>query len=155
MVDGRVCNRCKEFKVWTEFAVNKKGINDRKSICKKCSNLAQIALNKSRKEKDPLDLSKVRRAKHLKLKYGMSLEDYDCMLQQQAGKCAICGKKDNGLSNQKQLYIDHCHDLGHVRGLLCYYCNTVLGLAFDDVNILQSAIEYLKRDKTKKEEIDK
>ena len=148
MVEGRTCNKCLEHKPWESFAINKKGVNDRKSVCKECSNKAQRLLNKKRRIDDPLDLSKTRRAKHLKINYGMSLEDYENLLVKQDYKCAICGREDNGLSNQKQLYIDHCHTKGHVRGLLCYYCNTILGLSFDDTDILRKAIKYLNKERS-------
>jgi hypothetical protein len=61
----------------------------------------------------------------LKYRYGITIEDYNEMLTLQVSGCSICGKtaKENG----KALYVDHDHETGKVRGLLCYKCNTDLG----------------------------
>jgi hypothetical protein len=64
------------------------------------------------------------------------------MLQEQDYKCAICGNEDE--VEGRRLAIDHCHDTGHVRGLLCGKCNRGLGLFYDDEELLQNAIKYLK-----------
>jgi hypothetical protein len=60
------------------------------------------------------------------------------MLEDQKNRCAIC-KKDN-----KKLCIDHDHSTGIVRGALCTTCNSLLGMAKDNIQILKSAIEYLQ-----------
>ena len=72
-------------------------------------------------------------------KYGITMEDYDKMFMTQHGRCAICGCPPNG----KRLYIDHDHNGGKVRGLLCHKCNSMLGYARDDVAILAKAQDYL------------
>ena len=59
----------------------------------------------------------------------------------QDGCCKICGQPEKGLKHR--LAIDHCHITGHIRGLLCHRCNLLLGLAKDNVFILQIAIKYL------------
>jgi hypothetical protein len=61
------------------------------------------------------------------------------MLYKQGGKCGICGSVSNG----KRLAIDHDHETGRVRGLLCQQCNTALGLFKDQVELLKKAIDYL------------
>ena len=76
------------------------------------------------------------RAQHLKQRYGITLVDYDQMLEEQDCKCKICGAKD-------KLVVDHCHDRGHVRGLLCQNCNTGLGMFKDTPEIMIKAAEYL------------
>ena len=69
-------------------------------------------------------------------------EHYDVMLIDQNFSCKICKKH---LSDcKKALSVDHNHSTGEVRGLLCQHCNTVLGMALDDIKILQKAIEYLR-----------
>ena len=60
----------------------------------------------------------------------------------QNNKCALCLK-------EKELFVDHCHDTGNVRGLLCRECNTSLGKFHDDVNILTRAIDYIIKGKQK------
>ena len=77
-----------------------------------------------------------------------SMEDYYKILESQNGVCAICKKQSNKRSNNgktiKALAVDHCHKTGKVRGLLCDKCNTSLGHFCDSIEILQSAINYLK-----------
>ena len=75
-------------------------------------------------------------------KYGLSPEEYDAMLKAQDNKCAICKKQ---FKDTKHIHIDHDHTTGKVRGILCSYCNTMLGMAHDNLEILQEGINYLKR----------
>lgn len=83
-------------------------------------------------------------------RYNISIEKFDEMLDNQKGLCAICGKQE---TVKKYLSVDHDHDCcpSHVscgecvRGLLCHRCNKMLGMAQDSIEILESAIEYLKR----------
>jgi ribosomal protein S14 len=67
------------------------------------------------------------------------------MFSRQGGLCAICGKpettKRKGVTFQ--LAIDHCHDTGRVRGLICRRCNSGLGYFYDDPMLLQRALGYL------------
>lgn len=79
-------------------------------------------------------------------RYKITMDDYERMLQEQGGKCAICQEKDPA-------FIDHCHRLGHVRGLLCGRCNTLLGMAKDRPDFLQRAIEYLERNHVYEDEL--
>jgi len=80
---------------------------------------------------------------HKLRKYGVSKHQYEEMLINQNRKCKICGLDElENLSNC--LYIDHCHSTNRVRGLLCYNCNTLLGLARDNIDILKNSIKYLE-----------
>lgn len=75
-------------------------------------------------------------------KYGISLKGYERLLAEQDGLCAICfGPPDDN----RKLSIDHCHETGKVRGLLCTRCNMGLGYFRDAPNVLESAIGYLAR----------
>jgi len=76
----------------------------------------------------------------LKNSFGLSLEKYENLLEIQAGVCAICAQKDN-----RRLSVDHCHETGAIRGLLCNGCNLGLGKFKDSVESLRSAIAYLER----------
>ena len=78
---------------------------------------------------------------YLRRVYGITLEDYNRMLQEQGGKCAIC-KGDEPTKNA--LAVDHCHDTKRIRGLLCTNCNKILGHAKDNTDVLFAAIQYLK-----------
>mgnify|MGYP006921286330 CR=1 FL=1 len=81
----------------------------------------------------------------LRQRYGMTLEDYDAMLEAQGGVCAICAKPPRGKSKGRRLYVDHCHDTKIVRGLLCAGCNTALGQFYHDPAIFARAIAYLEQ----------
>ena len=70
--------------------------------------------------------------------YGLTLENYDAMLEKQNGVCAICSQKTPG-----NLHIDHNHQTNEVRGLLCGKCNRAIGLLNDDVSLFTKAITYL------------
>ncbi len=70
----------------------------------------------------------------------MSLEDFNTLLLIQDYKCAICGKPH---SEEKKLHVDHDHDTGNIRGLLCHTCNTSLGKFGDNLEGMQIVIEYL------------
>ena len=82
----------------------------------------------------------------LKRHYGISTAERDAMLEEQDHKCKICGKsEETAIRGEKiRLAVDHCHDTGRVRGMLCVKCNRGLGLFCDDPDILRKAIEYLE-----------
>lgn len=81
----------------------------------------------------------------LKKHYGVTLDWYNEQLVKQNGVCAICGQPETAIIHGKQisLAVDHCHDTGKVRKLLCRACNQAIGLLRHDRNLLRSAIEYL------------
>lgn len=78
----------------------------------------------------------------LKTRYGIDRSIYNLMLASQNGLCLICNKQH---SVEKPLNVDHCHQRGTIRGLLCGLCNRGLGLFNDDMVVLQRAINYLKQ----------
>lgn len=79
-------------------------------------------------------------------RYGLSEEDYQLMLVAQGGCCAICRSSGEGQGRGivRSLAVDHCHETGAVRGLLCHRCNAALGMVKDSVSVLRSAISYLE-----------
>lgn len=82
------------------------------------------------------------RERHIKKAYGITLNDYNVMLETQDGKCAICGSTEP-CSNNKSFAVDHCHASGKVRSLLCSRCNLTLGAVNDEPELLNKMIEYL------------
>ena len=90
------------------------------------------------------------RDKWYRRRYGITQEIYNILLESQEFVCKICGKPESTLNNRgevKPLSVDHCHSTGKVRGLLCHHCNVLLGRSLDNIEILYSAIEYLKKAK--------
>jgi hypothetical protein len=89
----------------------------------------------------------------LKRQYGITENEYIDLFKKQDGLCAICKKPEgryNKKTNQiKKLAVDHCHSTGKVRELLCFACNSSLGKFEDSIEILQNAIAYLKRHRSK------
>jgi hypothetical protein len=83
---------------------------------------------------------KADRAGHLKRKFGLTPEQYDEMLAAQDGRCMICRRPP---AEGKTLDIDHDHETGRVRGLLCRNCNHGVGKFFEDVWLLMAAAGYL------------
>jgi hypothetical protein len=74
--------------------------------------------------------------------FGITTADYQKMFKEQNGTCLICNKEQK-VNGKKHLFIDHDHKTEQVRGLLCNYCNSLLGFCFENKNILKDAITYL------------
>lgn len=149
----RACNKCGvEKDLISSFYKDKNGRNGRKSICKQCSNKNRVknyAENRGhqRQVKDawnarnPESIKKTQKKKELRLRYGLTPSQYEELLSIQNGVCAICG---NVCPSGKKLAVDHNHDTGFVRGLLCIKCNTAIGKLNDDPNMLRKALAYLE-----------
>jgi hypothetical protein len=80
---------------------------------------------------------------NLQRKYGLTIEKYNEMLETQDNGCIICGKTPE--ENGKRLDVDHNHNTGKVRGLLCGNCNRALGLLQDNPELCRQAMLYLRR----------
>lgn len=94
---------------------------------------------------DPDGLERIRRARHIKDKYGITIEEYRGLLEAQNGKCKTCDCRHVANGNGRQrLYIDHDHITGKVRGLLCHWCNASMGLVGDDPARLRRLADYLE-----------
>src|SRR6185369_10811468 len=90
------------------------------------------------------------RARRIRLRryYGMELEDFDALRAAQDYCCAICRTHEDDLPRMRpgdysNLYVDHAHETGSVRGLLCQSCNLLVGHAREDERVLSAAIQYL------------
>lgn len=76
----------------------------------------------------------------MRLKYGLTIEEYEVIFDAQGGVCAVCGTPPNG----RRLDVDHHHGSGRVRGLLCNNCNRGIGHLREDPDLLAAALAYLK-----------
>lgn len=149
----RVCRKCHLEKPITEFTVEVKASGKRRAWCKPCEAArvrAYYAANAEYREKTKKNSTKwananpEKAAVHryrsgLKYKYNMTPEQYRALLAAQGERCALCGSPDHGrrvgngktprLSDGSEMNwpIDHCHETGRVRGILCFGCNTRLG----------------------------
>lgn len=131
------CFRCKRDLELSEFWKNKRNKDGLQTYCKKCHySLAGSLLDGDTREK----YLEIRRSRHLKSKYNISIEEYERLLHKQGGSCAICDTTLFG----KKLAVDHDHETGAIRGLLCGNCNRGLGMFKDNPLYLKQAIKYLK-----------
>ena len=133
----RFCKKCNKDLPVTEFYIKTSSNKNHfrfNSPCKKCSNIYQV-----------VNRSEYQRKYHLLKKFNIDIETYNKMLSEQNNSCFICNVKfDN---DSKKFAVDHCHETNNIRGLLCQNCNTGLGFFRDNIEILQNAIEYLRRHK--------
>lgn len=89
-----------------------------------------------------------RRYDALRANYGMTVEDYNELLEKQDGRCAICGTTNpGGNRHSKHFHVDHDHDTGAIRGLLCCECNRGLGILGDKIENIERVLAYLIRHK--------
>lgn len=82
-------------------------------------------------------------------KFGLTIGEYQQIVEEQDGLCAVCRQPetaDGRHGETKELAVDHDHETGEIRGLLCHRCNTALGLVNDDTKILRAMASYLEKD---------
>lgn len=147
------CSTCKEIKDDAQFRYNKcvschneyrrkhyqPDPNKRTEYHAKYRRDNKEKIEKYRKE----NLERARRHR-LRQYSGMTLELYEELLEAQEGTCALCPAKYRHPNNVHKLCVDHNHETGAVRGLLCSACNSGLGYFKDDTELLLKAITYLK-----------
>ncbi len=132
------CARCSIDKEPSEFSKDKSRKDGLHSYCKDCHKV--YWKNKPKDERYRANRVKANRKQKCKRR-GITVKQYEQMLKEQDGLCAICEKICLVHPN---LSIDHCHDTGSVRGLLCMKCNTGLG-KFENIKQLKKAIAYLEK----------
>jgi hypothetical protein len=121
------CSRCGQAKALDQFHKNRGKASGYDSRCKACKYTSEERESHNQRTRDHKFL----------VRYGITRTERDRMAADQDGKCAICG-------DVELLHVDHCHASGKVRGLICFRCNTLLGNAKDDPDILRAAIAYLE-----------
>jgi hypothetical protein len=130
------CVICEEVKDEEEFQ-NKKSYMGKDRRCKLCKNEAdkQWRLNNSR------HIQEYQRSR----RYNITPEDFDNMLKKQGGTCAneACNYGLDG--DQHKLFVDHCHETGTIRGLLCLWCNSAEGFLKGNPEVAQGLIDYMKK----------
>lgn len=89
------------------------------------------------------------RETHFRMKYGITLDEYNQMYEEQGGKCAICGEEETAIGANSDkvslLSVDHDHETGEIRSLLCRGCNVGIGGFRENPEYLLKAIEYLEK----------
>lgn len=148
----KLCRKCQTKKPLEDFGISNKSTDGRRYSCRECEN-RQIRENYV---KDPSsrrsssanyyykkESREGRRERMLMKNYNLTLEDYDSLLEAQDYKCAIC-RYEAGKRGRPLLAVDHCHDTGKVRGLLCDPCNRAIGMLLHDPVVIQNALNYIQ-----------
>jgi len=129
-VPAKLCSKCRERKHLTEYHRSGKASDGRASWCKPCTN----TMLRAKRKREYSAANKIKW--HMAGRYRLTMEKYHDALIAQAGRCAIC------TIALKRPCVDHCHNTGQVRGLLCHKCNIRLG-GWDDLEWRAKAMEYL------------
>ncbi len=125
--------------------------------CRECHNAAKRKSYKVHREQRIADTRKWREDNpdgywHWKLwhKYGMRPVDYWRLFAQQEGVCGVCGEPETVMQKGKiiKLAVDHNHETGEIRGLLCNRCNLMTGVSSDDPELLETGATWIRTAKT-------
>lgn len=138
------CNKCLENRLLTEFFKDKATKDGHATICKNCKNKATQVWRETNRDKYNKASREYKKENALQMRlyrYRMNVEQYNKMLAEQKGCCAICEKPQKGI---RPLAVDHNHKTGKVRALLCYGCNRALHV-LESVDLLARAMAYLKK----------
>jgi len=143
----KVCSKCNELKTLEEFYKDKGFKDGHHSICKVCKDLATERHRNIKRDEYNAYAREYRkthpekyekgRAKSLRLRYGITQEQYNAILASQGGTCALCDAKPS----KRAFHTDHRHGTKIVRGILCPSHNRSMAL-LDDPELMKKAIEY-------------
>lgn len=146
----KTCAKCELVKPVDDFCRRKKEADGLNYQCRTCGNAESIAYYYKKHEKSIATRRRyyhankdVHRRHSLKRRYGLDLETYNTMFEEQRGCCAICSTHQSDFNYS--LVVDHDHKTKEIRGLLCHHCNRGIGLLRDDPVILDRARAYLGR----------
>ncbi|MER5558531.1 endonuclease VII domain-containing protein [Streptomyces sp. NPDC048491] len=114
----KFCRTCGTIKPHSEWSRNRRASDGFATLCKSC---------KAAKG----------RARHLQRSYGLTEADRDSLVESQMGLCVIC-------LSAPAVHVDHCHQTGRVRGVLCFNCNSAIGKLGDDPDTVRRAAAYLE-----------
>jgi hypothetical protein len=132
-VDGEMkrCSKCKVEKPYTCFNKNASRPDGLYSWCRDCVS----EFNKTKHAAYP----EISREKNLRRKFGITISDYDLQLSAQNDVCLFCQKS---CPSGRRLAVDHHHETGVVRGLLCANCNRAFGLVHEDPATIARMLDY-------------
>lgn len=121
------CHRCKKTKPLKRFHKCRSRGDGRSGTCRRC-------------------LSELRAENDIVRRFGITLAEFDVILEEQGGGCGICGATEGMQRAGKtlRLCVDHCHKTNRIRGILCNSCNNGIGRFKDDPTLLRAAADYLE-----------
>jgi len=135
----RYCPDCDKYLPFSEFYKDKR---TKSGLTRRCrTHHSSVSYASRKKHETPNDRYEYSRKRTL-AKYGLTPESYDNLVRSQNGVCAICNNPELGW--YKLLHVDHDHRTNKIRGLLCSGCNTAIGKFYDNIELLENAIQYLQ-----------
>ncbi len=132
------CTKCDGLKPRTDFYRHGTNNDGLQYNCKSCSK----ANRRDWRAKNPARSREIERQQYRRQHYGLTEQAYRALLDGQNHCCAIC---EDTLGVGQESAIDHCHETGCIRGILCRHCNIGLGHFRDDPGRLQAAMLYLAK----------
>ena len=135
----KTCCVCKEVKSRDDFWNTKRTKDGKTYECKSCGGARRCKYEADKKDK----IQTTKRLSQIKTYYNSSEEVIVGMMNQQKGCCCVCGDTLQDPCSGKNYAIDHNHNTGEIRGLLCLHCNSMLGQAKDSPSILLAGYNYL------------
>lgn len=120
------------------YEENREAIREKQRAYYQANRERIIERSREHAEANPRRRAEINRKARLK-QYGLTIEQYDSMVEQQGGLCIICGNSPDG-----NLHVEHCHQTSVVRGLTCGPCNSAMGMAGDDPVLLRKMADYLE-----------
>jgi hypothetical protein len=154
----KFCSRCGKVKSADQFGARTtpSGSQTLKSYCHPCQKDYQTERRRKGLKRPSWNAEKFRedraknpdryRAAAFRREYGIGISEYDRMVVAQGGVCAICGSPPKNVGHgSRRLVVDHNHETGEVRGLLCGTCNSAIGLLGDDSEVIRAAARYVER----------
>lgn len=148
----RMCSKCQKEKPLEDFSKRDTSADGYRRQCKSCINEGKRLwkqanpeicqrYNRQWRKDNPEKMSAISARTHYKKNYGITPDQKHRMVLDQDNCCAICGLK---FKDAKNTCVDHNHETGNVRGILCTACNHGLGKFKDSIQVLESAISYLE-----------
>lgn len=149
----KTCSKCKEQKELSEFHNDKSRKDGYFINCRLCDYAYRKKINSTEerkkwqkqynKERFLTAEGRLYAANYsLKKNYGISMNEYRAMLEAQNGCCKICKKHYSRFT--RRLHVDHNHETGKIRELLCHHCNAAIGLLDESIDLFLEAINYLR-----------
>lgn len=152
----KICSKCDIEKPLEQFYNHTIGKDGKHSECIDCMKIyrkkyyLQTFDDFSKRQKiNRIKNPNIFKNTQLKTRYGITLDQYNEMLKNQNGFCAICNKKETKIDIRtnkiRALCVDHEHISGKIRGLLCQDCNFAIGKLKDNISLVENTLNYLKK----------
>lgn len=144
---SKICSKCNEDQPLSSYHKNKDSPDGHQSVCKECKKHYRkhyyhrevdkwTTQSKEWYENNKERKSLTSKKKHVNSYFGITVEEYDAYFKDAC--CGICDATE-------RLVLDHCHNTGVIRGVLCNTCNSGIGMLKDNPELLKKGIEWLTK----------